>query len=188
MAVGALPLARHEQRNADERLLHHLADGFAVFARGRGKHEVEHLLRPPEGAGMADADAKAPEVGRPELGGDALEAVVAGVATSFLELHRAREKIELVVNDEDLLGLDLVVGGHGLHGDARAVHEGGGLQKPHFFALDAHAGGFPRKLPVFGEAAAVLFGEKIEHLKAAVVPRGFVFRAGIAEPDDQADG
>lgn len=106
----------------------------------------------------------------------------------FFEFHRAREEIELIVNDEDLFGGDLVIGGHGLHGNARAVHERGGLQKPDFLALDAHAGGFSRKLPVFGKASAVLVGEKIEHLKAAVVPRGFVLRAGIAEPDDQADG
>ena len=188
MSAGPLPFTRHEKRNATERLPHHSPDGFAVFARGSGENEVEHLLRPAEGAWVPDADAKAPEVGRSELGGDALEAVVAGVAAALLEFHRSGEKIEFVVNYEDLRGRDLVVGSHGLHGDARAVHEGGGLQEPHVFSLNAHAGGFSGKLPVFGKASAVLFGEKVEHLKAAVVPRGFILRTGIAEPDDQADG
>ena len=52
---------------------------------------------------------------------------MAGVAAAELQAHRARMEVQLIVHDEDFLGLDLVVARDGLNGRAREVHEGGGL-------------------------------------------------------------
>ena len=58
-------------------------------------------------AGMADAEADAGEV-RPDVGGDRADAVVAGGAAAGLGPHPAGREVELVVEDGDVAGLELV--------------------------------------------------------------------------------
>ena len=56
---------------------------------------------------MADAQPQPPEIGAAELRLDILQAVVAGMAAAALELDLARQQVELVVDDEHLVGRDL---------------------------------------------------------------------------------
>ena len=77
---------------------------LGLFLPRRVQHVVDHLVAL---AGMADADTQSPEV-RAELRGDVLQPVVPGDAAALLEPRRARRQVELVVHDQDLVGLDLV--------------------------------------------------------------------------------
>jgi len=54
-------------------------------------------------ARMADADANAHEV-RAHVGRDRAQAVVAGKPAAFLDAHLARREVDLVVEDDDVLG------------------------------------------------------------------------------------
>ena len=53
---------------------------------------------------MSDAQAKPPEVRAAELWLDVAQPVVAGVAAALLEPRLPRLQVELVVDDEDLVG------------------------------------------------------------------------------------
>ena len=66
----------------------------------------------------------------PELRLDVLQAVVAGVAAAELELHLARQQVEFVVHDEDLVRLDLEEARQRRDRLARQVHERHRLQQP----------------------------------------------------------
>ena len=70
------------------------------------EHPVGHRTRvaPPR---AADADAQAEEVLRAEVLRERAQAVVAGEPSPGPRLHPARLEVDVVVDDEHLLGLDL---------------------------------------------------------------------------------
>jgi hypothetical protein len=58
-------------------------------------------------AGVAYAHAQTPVIGRAQLGMDIAQAVVAAMAAAELELDHAGLEVQLVMHDQDFLGLDL---------------------------------------------------------------------------------
>src|SRR5574342_1127971 len=87
--VGGIQAAR-------ERRLDQLA--FGSWRRGQHVVRDQTLV-----AGVAYADPQSPEPVGAELRSDVLEAIVSGDTPTKLELHHPREKIELVVHDENFL-------------------------------------------------------------------------------------
>ena len=137
--------------------------------------EVGHLLGHAERARMPRAEPQAPEVRRGELGGDVLEAVVTGIAAALLDLHAAGRQVKLVVNDEDLIGRDLVVERKRHHGVARAVHVGRGLEKPDVAVADPRPADLALELPLVAEEGARLARELVDEPEAGVVAGAGVF-------------
>src|SRR3546814_6220001 len=74
-------------------------------------------------AGVADADAHAPEVGA-DMGVDVAQAVMAGMAAAPLDTDLAEGEIELVVDDGDGGGLQLEEAHRLADRAAGMVHEG----------------------------------------------------------------
>ena len=90
------------QQAAGQRVL----DVRQFFLARRMQHEIDDFLREAERARMADAEAQAPEVRRAKAGLDVLEAVVAAVAAALLEADAAGRQVEVVVDDENLAGVE----------------------------------------------------------------------------------
>ena len=137
---------------------------------------------------MPDAEAQTPEVGRAELLGDRLQAVMTGISAALLDAHASRHEIHFVMNNENLLGLDLVVVRDRRDAFSRAIHESERLQEPDFFSGDACAGNFTLEFGLIAKCSAVLVGEGIEKAKASVVSCSLILGPGIAEPDDETNG
>src|SRR5699024_7089080 len=110
----------------------------------------------------ADADPHAVEVARAEVLAHRLEAVVAVVSPTKLDPQPGGVQVEFVVDRDDVIRLDLVERGHGLHGHAGQVHVGGG---PDEHQLDVVGPGEHHRrdlglLPgVQGKAGAVAVGK-----------------------------
>ena len=71
---------------------------------------------------VADAGADAAEVAAAHLVDDGAQAVVTGVATAHLNTYVAGGNVELVVDYEQLLGLDLVLAAELGDGATRGIH------------------------------------------------------------------
>ena len=106
--------------------------------------------------GHADAHADAGEVLGAELIDDGLEAVVAGVATAELHADHPGVEVELVMDVEDLVGGDVILGAELGDGAAARVHVALRLCEHHLtralLAANAHDGdlGSALALPVAG--------------------------------------
>src|SRR5882672_7544019 len=138
-------------------------------------------------ARMTDADAQAPEPRAAELGGDVLQAVVAGHAAAELELRRPRRKVELVVHHQHLLREHLVEARERSDGFARKVHVGLGKH-------EAELAAGPRELAyesvVLGDGFQLdtLTGREPGHEpEAHVVAVALVVLARIPEACNQFD-
>ena len=103
----ALHVAARDVGPRVERAVDRRVDARALVGARRLQHVVDDvLLRKQRIARMADADAKPPEVGRAERRLDVAQPVVARHAAAELHLRLTGLEIELVVNDEDLVGRD----------------------------------------------------------------------------------
>src|SRR5690606_41633576 len=71
-------------------------------------NDVSTVLGKAKSARMAYPYAQAPEVRADEGRLDVAQAIMAGMAASLLDLDLARQQIQLVVQHQDLLGLQLV--------------------------------------------------------------------------------
>ena len=88
-----------------------------------GAQLLEHVVCHGHLAGrVADAGADTAKVAAAHLVDDGAQAVVTGMASAHLNTHVAGGNIELVVDDEQLLGLDLVLAAELGDGPARGVH------------------------------------------------------------------
>ena len=88
-----------------------------------GAQLLKHVVGDSHLAGrVADAGADAAEVAAAHLVDDGAQAVVTGVAAAHLNTHVAGGNIELVVDYEQLLGLDLVLATELGDGAARGIH------------------------------------------------------------------
>src|SRR5262245_10096460 len=134
---------------------------------------------------MPDADPQPPEVFRAELLLDIAEPVMTRDAAAELQLHGARRKIQLVVRDEQLLGLDLVEARERADRVARKVHVGLRHHQP-------DVAGQPRgvgiELRFRAERDALARRQPLREPEARVVPVALVAPARVTEPCDQPDG
>ena len=71
---------------------------------------------------VADAGADAAEVAAAHLVDDGAQAVVTGMASAHLDAHVTGGNVELVVDHEQLLGLDFVLAAELGDGTARGIH------------------------------------------------------------------
>ena len=88
-----------------------------------GAQLLEHVVSDCHLAGrVADAGADAAKVAAAHLVDDGAQTVVAGMAATHLDANIAGRDIELVVDHEQLLGLDLILAAELGDGAARGVH------------------------------------------------------------------
>ena len=62
----------------------------------------------PEHAGVANAEAQAPEIRRTEFGLNVFQTIVTAIAAALFEADATRWQVEFVVNDENFFGRDFV--------------------------------------------------------------------------------
>ena len=159
-----------------------------------GTQLLEHVVGDGHLAGrVADAGADAAKVAAAHLVDDGAQAVVAGMAAAHLDAHVAGGNIELIVNHEQLFGLDLVLAAELGDGAARGVHVRLRLDQ-HNLALAALFLGVvdvdERDLGaglVFPVRDAGLTGQLVDCLKAGVVAGLGIFLARVAKPGNHAN-
>ena len=142
---------------------------------------------------VADAGADAAEVAAAHLVDDGTQAVVASMAAAHLDAHVAGGNIELVVDYEQLLGLDLVLAAELGDGTARGIHVRLRLDQ-HNLALAALFLGVvdvdERDLGaclVFPVRDAGLTGQLVDCLKAGVVAGLGILIARVAKSGNHAN-
>ena len=142
---------------------------------------------------VADAGADTAEVAAAHLVDDGTQAVVASMAAAHLNAHVAGGNIELVVDYEQLLGLDLVLAAELGDGTARGIHVRLRLDQ-HNLALAAIFLGVvdvdERDLGaglVFPVRDAGLTGQLVDCLKAGVVAGLGIFLTRVAKPGNHAN-
>ena len=159
-----------------------------------GAQLLEHVVGDGHLAGrVADAGADAAKVAAAHLVDDGAQAVVTGMAAAHLDAHVAGGNIELIVNHEQLFGLDLVLAAELGDGAARGVHVRLRLDQ-HNLALAALFLGIvdvdERDLGaglVFPVRDAGLTGQLVDCLKAGVVAGLGIFLARVAKPGNHAN-
>ena len=71
----------------------------------------------------SDSQLEPPEVLRTEMVLEGTNAVVAAAPSCFLEAESAKRQIDVVVQNQEVFGVDLVVGPEGADRPTRIVHE-----------------------------------------------------------------
>ena len=142
---------------------------------------------------VADAGADAAEVAAAHLVDDGAQAVVTGVAAAHLNADVAGGNVELVVNHEQLLGLDLVLAAELGDGPARGVHVRLRLDQYNLALavlflgiVDVDERDLGARL-VFPVRDAGLTGQLVDRLKAGVVAGLGIFLARVAKPGNHAN-
>lgn len=191
---GLLGVAGNQVRQRIQASIDGAIDLLLLFPARRLEHEIGHIVlarrrgaRRQQVARVPDAQAQAPELLRGQVRGDVLQAVMAARAAPELELDRARRQVQLVVRDQDLVGHHLVEARQRHGRQAGAVHEGLWLQQPHLVAPQVGARGIAVEARLVAQRHVAHARELVDQPKAGVVPRGCVFGARIAEPDDEFD-
>ena len=159
-----------------------------------GAQLLKHIVCHGHLAGrVADAGADAAKVAAAHLVDDGTQAVVAGMAAAHLDAHVAGGNIELVMDHEQLLGLDLVLAAELGDGAARGVHVRLRLDQ-HNLALATFLLGVvdidERDLGaglVFPVRDAGLTGQLVDCLKASVVAGLGILLARVAKPGNHAN-
>src|SRR3954451_6948376 len=157
------------------------------LALGRGEvleHEVGRVL-PAGRAGGADAHPQVVLV--PGRSRDRPQAVVPTLATAALEPDAGEGDVELVVDDDEVGGVEVVVVEQAPHRAARFVHvrrrageDDAAAGQPALAGERARPGALAR-----GEPDAGAVGELVEDHHADVVPVTRVAGAGVAQPDHE---
>src|ERR671922_29937 len=88
------------------------------------------------------------------MGGDGAEPVVAGEAAAFPRLQPAGVEIDLVVDDQNRVGLELEEAGGGSDGAAGLIHERLGFEQANAMAVEAQLGQTARELSLPGRAVS----------------------------------
>ncbi len=157
-----------------------------LFTAGRlGQHEAGDQLL---GSGMADPEAQPEEViVVAHLGDDVLEAVMAAVTTTLLELGDARGQIQFIMGHQNRFRLNLIKTRQSGDRLAGEVHVGVRDEQSHILPINQNAGSVAEELGLFAQADIVPAGQLL-HIPGARIVAGFgIFRAGIAQSDDQFD-
>ena len=134
-------------------------------------------------AGVADADADAVE-GRADVGVDRAQAVVAGVAAAGLDADPAGGEVELVVEDGDVVGLELVELQGGADASPERFMKVPGFRSSTFSAPRRPSAISPWNFARHG-AKPWADGDGVDGHEADVVAVAGVLAAGIAEADEE---
>ena len=110
-----------------------------------------------------------------------------GMRAALLELALAGQEIELVVRDQDLRRVDLEEAGERSDRLAGEVHVGRRLQEPDGLAADRGSRGEAEVAALGHQRDAQARGDLVDEPEAGVVAGGGVFRARVAEADDQSN-
>lgn len=168
-----LEVAFHESRDLGDGLV---KDG-AVFGRELGQHPVAQVeFR----RALAHTKTDARELVAHVLD-DVAEAVLPAVAAVLAATDAAYVQINVVAEDEQVVGLHLVPRHQGLHGLAREVHVSLRFCKQAFLARDVHLHG---ERLVFAFPVLVRVGEFFDRHEARVVVGVGILRTRISETDD----
>ena len=159
----------------------HLGDGLfengAVFGRELREHPVTQVEF--RGA-LAHAEADARELVAHVLD-DVPKPVLAAVTAVLAAADAAHVQVDIVAEDEQMVGLHLVPGHQGLHGFAREVHVRLRLGKQAFLPRDVHLHG---ERLVFAFPVLVRVGQLFDSHEARVVVGVGILSTRISETDD----
>ena len=160
-----------------DRVEHRIEPGAVCLGEGMQHIAVDQLLM----AGMANADAHAPEIGT-DGGVDGTDAVMTGSPATALGLNLAGGEVELVIEHDHPLRRQLIELHRFGHGVARPVHEGGRLQRQHLGQTDAAFRRHPLE-PALGRAETVARRYALQCHEADIMPVQGKFGPGVTEPD-----
>jgi hypothetical protein len=156
--------------------------GLVGFSEVTEHPVVDQLFR----SGVADAKADA-DIVVAEVRGDGAQAVMAGIAAAGFDAQFGRSEVQLVVQHDDVGERDFMERGCFLHGATAVVHIGLRLEEESPRPVEIAFGDQAGKLLAPGWQAIVI-GDAIERHKADVVTVKRIFRAGIAEADNEFHG
>jgi len=131
------------------------------------------------------AQPKAHEI-RAAMPDDVANTVVATVAATLFEAYRSGRQIDLVVRDQQLLGLEPVIIKYTAHGRATEVHIALWLDEPDGIAADIHSATVSIELFLVPEGAAILSCQRVDEPEPGIVQRACVLFFRIAETGDYA--
>src|SRR5574344_961995 len=181
---GLVHLASQQQGPRLEAVGNAVFYGALLIGGGFFQHPAGNFTFMPR---MANANAQPPIIAAAQLGVDIAQAIVATVAATFFEFDLAGCKVQLIVHDQNFIGLDFEKPGQRRHRFARQIHKGLWLQQPQRVPLHI---GTCRQPPVtaLGLQVHLEFARQgIHPPKTGVVAGVEVFGAGIAQANNQLD-
>jgi hypothetical protein len=163
---------------------HTVFNGAALVGGWFFQHPIGHFGLIP---GVANADTQSPILIGAELGMDVAQAIVSGVAAAEFEFGFARWDVQLIMNHQDLIGLDLEEPSQSADGFARQVQEGLRLQQPHVLPFDGGACHQAVVGTVWLQLNFEVACDGVYPPKASVVAGGFIVWAWISKANEQLD-
>lgn len=133
-------------------------------------------------AGMANADANAPEI-RPQMGRRRFKTVVPCEPATLLDADLSRGKVDLIVKDDDLVWLDFMESRGSGDGIAAFIVERLRAKREHTRAADPTIGQRATEFRPLGPKAMGL-NDRTNDLEACIVAVLGVFCTRIAETDE----
>ena len=108
------------------------------------------------------------------------------VSAALLQSHRADRQVELIVRDQDVRRRDFVEFAQLANRQAAAIHVSRGLEQHQVVALDADLRRLARIFSVIAKLAAVTARKQVHEPETRIVTGHLMFRAWIAQTDDDA--
>lgn len=130
-----------------------------------------------------DPDLEAREVGGAQLRDQGADSVVPPGTSIHAEFQGSERKRHVVINHQDLRGLDLEKTGRRRHRPAAQVHVGLGFEQPHSGGKLDHLG-LPLELVL--ELRPRVPRQPVQDLEADIVPRSGVLPPGVSQPHHHA--
>ena len=160
----------------------------SIRSRSPARGRVQHVVRDDVlVAGMTDSDPQPPEALRAELRSDVLQTVVARDSATLLEPCDPRRKVELVMRDEHLVGLDFEETSERADRSPRQIHVRLGQYEPNV-GRTAEARGLRMKFRLGVQARPLPASQTLDEPESGVVAVAFVLPPGVAEAGDELDG
>lgn len=169
--------------------LHRHIDQMKLLGRWSMQNKIANRLRELEAAGVTNTEAKSPVILLSKVLANVFEAIVSRRTAAKLHSGNTWQQIKLVVNDQDFVRQDFVVGANCRNRLARAVHPGPGFEQMNQAAMEPAIGKISEELRFLVKACCrVELGKQpIQEPKTGVVAIRFVFRPGVTKPNHQPD-
>lgn len=180
--LGFCVVARGERAPGVQATFEGDAEGGFFLGAGAGKDEIDDILAQSQRARMPDAQAQPPETGAAKRGFDVLQAIVSAIAAALFETNAAGRQIQIVMQRQRFFRENPVKPRQRADGLPGTIHEGGGLQEPAI----PNAANIAKKPALRRKRDAQLARQRFQQPESGIVARGGIFRAGIAQTDDQA--